>query len=174
MRLLLRRVANTVAVPQTQLPRVRSTTHNIARKQGTVQKVPGNVGKYWKRIDTTLPGKHTRQLYDLLSQKERSILAQLSTGMARLNIYLHRNKASRLDQCDCGHAAETVDHFLFRCRRWTAQRTEMLQCTQTGRGNMSIYLGGKAATDDAKWAPDMDAVRVTIRFAIATGRLDAN
>ncbi|KAF2023150.1 hypothetical protein EK21DRAFT_119053 [Setomelanomma holmii] len=24
---------------------------------------------------------------------------------------------------------------------------------------MSPYLGGKAATDDAKWAPDMDAVR---------------
>jgi hypothetical protein len=50
----------------------------------------------------------------------------------------------------------------------------MLQCTQTGRGNMSLYLGGKAATDDARWAPKMDAVRATIRFRIATGRLDAN
>jgi hypothetical protein len=67
-----------------------------------------------------------------------------------------------------------VDHFLFPCRRWTAQRAEMLQCTQTGRGNMSLYLGGKAATDDARWAPDMDAVRATIRLAIATERLDAN
>jgi endonuclease/exonuclease/phosphatase family metal-dependent hydrolase len=86
----------------------------------------------------------------------------------------HRIKARDTDQCDCGQAAETVEHFLFRCRRWTAQRTEMLQCTQTGRGNMSLYLGGKAATDDAKWAPDMDAVRATIRFALATGRLDAN
>jgi hypothetical protein len=49
-----------------------------------------------------------------------------------------------------------------------------LQCTDTGRGNMSLYLGGKAATDDAQWTPNMDTVRATIRFAIATGRLDAN
>ena len=91
-----------------------------------------------------------------------------------MNTYLHRIKACETDQCECGQAAETVDHFLFRCRRWTAQRAEMLQCTQTGRGNVSLYLGGKAATDDAKWAPNMDAVRATIRFAIATGRLDAN
>jgi hypothetical protein len=39
---------------------------------------------------------------------------------------------------------------------------------------MSLYLGGKAAADDAKWAPDMDAVQATIRFATATGRLYAN
>lgn len=39
---------------------------------------------------------------------------------------------------------------------------------------MSLYLGGKAPTDNDKWAPDMEAVRATIKFAIATGRLDAN
>ena len=161
-------------MPQTQLPRMRSTTHNIARKQGTTKKVPEKVGNYSKRIDAALPGRHTRQLYDQLSRKESSVLAQLRTGMAQLNTYLHRIKACNTDQCECGQAAETVEHFLFRCRRWTAQRAEMLQCTQTGRGNMSLYLGGKAATDDAKWAPDMDAVRTTIRFAMATGRLDAN
>jgi ribonuclease HI/exonuclease III len=162
------------ATPQTQLPRMRSTTHNIARKQGNAKKVPEKVGNYSKRIDTALPGKHTRQLYDQLSRKESSVLAQLRTGMAQLNTYLHRIKACDTDQCECGQAAETVEHFLFRCRRWTAQRAEMLQCTQTSRGNMSLYLGGKAATDDARWAPNMDAVRATIRFAMATGRLDAH
>lgn len=39
---------------------------------------------------------------------------------------------------------------------------------------MPLYLGGKATTYDAKWAPDMDSVRATIRFALATRRLDAN
>ena len=160
--------------PQTQLPRMRSTTHNIARKQGIAKKVPTDVGAYSKRIDTALPGKHTRQLYDGLSRKESSVLAQLRTGMAQLNTYRYRIKASTTDQCECGQAAETVEHFLFRCRKWTTQRIEMLQCTQISRGNMSFYLGGKAATDDAKWAPDIDAVRATIRFAIATRRLDAN
>jgi hypothetical protein len=36
------------------------------------------------------------------------------------------------------------------------------------------HLGGKSATDDAKWTPDIGAVRATIRYAIATERLDAN
>ncbi|KAI1676079.1 hypothetical protein KJE20_14336 [Pyrenophora tritici-repentis] len=45
---------------QTQLPRMRSTAHNIARKQGIAKKVPAEVGAYSKRIDTALPGKHTR------------------------------------------------------------------------------------------------------------------
>jgi len=161
--------------PQTQLPRMRSTTLNIARaKYSTTRGLPENIGKYSKRIDTALPGKHTRQLYDRLSWKEASVLAQLRTGMARLNVYLHRIKAASTDQCECGQARETVDHFLFRCRRWTAHRVEMLQCTDTSRGNISFYLGGKSPTDDKNWAPNMNAVRATIRFAIATGRLDTN
>jgi hypothetical protein len=60
---------------QTQLPRMRLTTHNIARKQGIAKKVPADVGAYSKRIDTALPGKHTRQLYDGLSRKESSVFA---------------------------------------------------------------------------------------------------
>jgi len=42
------------------------------------------------------------------------------------------------------------------------------------RGNISFYLGGKTPMDDENWAPNMNAVRATIRFAIATGRLDVN
>ena len=163
------------ATPQTQTPRMRSTTLNIARtKRGTSSCLPDKVGKHSKRVDAALPGKHTRKLYDRLSWKEASVLAQLRTGIARLNAYLHRIKASPTDQCECGQARETVDHFLFRCRRWTAHRTEMLQCTDTHRSNISFYLGGRSPSDDNKWAPNMEAVRTTIRFAIATGRLDAN
>jgi hypothetical protein len=160
--------------PQTQPPRMQSTTLNIARaKLDTTRGLPENVGKYSKRIDTALPGRHTLQLYDRLSWKEASVLAQLRTGMARLNTYLHRINATPTDQCECGQARETVDHFLFRCRRWTPYRTEMMQCTDRYRGNLSFYLGGKTPMDDEKWAPNMNAVRATIRFAIATGRLDA-
>jgi hypothetical protein len=36
------------------------------------------------------------------------------------------------------------------------------------------YLGGKSPSDDQKWTPNMEAVRATIRFALATGRLDAS
>ena len=94
--------------------------------------------------------------------------------MAKLNTYLHRIKAASSDQCACGQARETVEHFLFRCRQWTEHRAEMLQCTDIYRSNLSFYLGGKSPSDDKNWSPDMQAVRATIRFAISTGRLDAD
>jgi len=55
------------------------------------------VGRYSKRIDTALPGKHTRLLYDHLSQKEAGVLAQLRTGIVKLNIYLYQIIAASLD-----------------------------------------------------------------------------
>jgi hypothetical protein len=48
----------------------------------------------------------------------------------------------------------------------------MLAQTDTRRSNLYFYLGGKATSDPKTWTPNMDAVRATIKFAIATGRLD--
>ncbi|CEJ61866.1 Putative Reverse transcriptase [Penicillium brasilianum] len=154
-------------------PRMKSTTLKIARSQAAPSNdLPGNVGRHVKRVDAALPGKHTRQLYDPLSWKEASVLAQLRTGMARLKSYLCRINVADTNQCACGQASETVEHFLFRCRKWTTHRTEMLQCTHTHRGNISFFLGGKSPLDDTNWTPNLDAMRASIRFAIATGRLD--
>ncbi|OQD92303.1 hypothetical protein PENSOL_c042G06037 [Penicillium solitum] len=162
------------AVSQKQVPRMKSTTLNTARSQAVPSsELPENIGRHSRRVDTALPGKHTRQLYDRLSWKEASVLAKPRTGMARLNGYLFRINAAEADQCACGQARETVDHFLFRCRKWTVYRTEMLQCTNTHRSNISFFLGGKSPSDDQNWTPNLEAVRASIRFAIATGRLDA-
>ena len=162
------------AILQRQVPKMKSTTLKIARAQAIPSSnLPESIGKHSRRVDKALPGKHTRQLYDRLSWKEASVLAQLRTGMARLNGYLFRINAAETDQCACGQARETVDHFLFRCRKWTAHRTEMLQYTHTHRSNISFFLGGKSPSDDQKWKPNPDAVRASIRFAIATGRLEA-
>ncbi|CDM35117.1 Probable transposable element [Penicillium roqueforti FM164] len=49
----------------------------------------------------------------------------------------------------------------------------MLQCTQTHRGNISFFLGGKQPSDDQKRTLNLEAVQASIRFAIATGRLEA-
>ncbi|KAI2864678.1 hypothetical protein CBS11852_11527 [Aspergillus niger] len=162
------------AIPQAQVPRMKSTTLNLARSQAvTTKALPEDVGRHVKRVDSALPGKHTRQLYDGLSWKEATVLAQLRTGMARLNGYLYRINVAQTDQCACGQAKETVEHFLFRCRKWTTQRIALLQCTRTQRGNLSLCLGGKSPSDDQQWTPNLEAVRSSIRFAIATGRLDA-
>jgi hypothetical protein len=153
---------------------MKSITLNVARSQAVPSNdLPVNVGRHAKRVDAALLGKHTRQLYDRLSWKEASVLAQLRTGMARLNGYLYRIKVADTDQCACGQARETVEHFLFCCQKWIAHRTELLQYTNTHRGNISFFLGGKSPSDDQKWTPNLEAVRTSIRFAIATGRLEA-
>ena len=163
------------AIPERQCARMRSTTLNTAQlKHRTDNKsLPENTGKHSNRVDSALPGKHTRQLYNQLSYKEASVLTQLRTGMARLNCYLYRIRAEPSEQCGCGQARETVEHFLCRCIKWTAYREEMLQYMDTRRGNISFYyFRGKSPSDDTKWQPNMEAVRAKIRFAIATDRLD--
>ena len=82
-----------------------------------MKRLPETVGKYSKRIDTALPGKYTRQLYDKLSRKEAGILAQLRTGIASLNRYLHQIAIALIDQYTYRQATEIVEYFLFRCRR---------------------------------------------------------
>ena len=49
-------------------------------------------------------------------------------------------------------------------RHDTIQRTKM--------GNLSFFLGGKSGSDGEEWKPDVAAVPTTIKFAMATGRLE--
>ncbi|KJZ70171.1 hypothetical protein HIM_10431 [Hirsutella minnesotensis 3608] len=152
--------------------RASSTTLRLALARQERVQLPENVGKHSKHIDRALPGKHTRTLYDSLTRKEADILVQLRTGMSRLNGYLHAIGATDSNLCDCGEAKETIDHFLFRCTKWIAQRDILFECARAKIGNLSFFLGGKAASDGDKWKPDMQAVRAAIKFAIETERLD--
>ena len=55
--------------------------------------LPEGIGKHSQDVDGALLGKHTKVIYDTLN-KEAGTLAQLRTGMARLNGYLHRIEVS--------------------------------------------------------------------------------
>ena len=59
-------------------------------KQKHQRKPIEKVGEYTRKLDTALPGKHTRLLYNGLKRTEADILVQLRTGMSRLNRHLHR------------------------------------------------------------------------------------
>ncbi|OHE94828.1 hypothetical protein CORC01_09846 [Colletotrichum orchidophilum] len=48
----------------------------------------------------------------------------------------------------------------------------MLQQTETRRGNLSYFLGGKRASDPKDWSPSVDVVKETIKFAMSMERLD--
>jgi hypothetical protein len=143
----------------------------ILRDLREKRKLPNGLGKYTTDMDKALLGKHTKLLYDSLKRIEAGILAQLRTGMARLNEYLHRIGASESGQCVCGQASESVKHFLFRCTQWDRQRHELYRVTDTRRGCLSFFLGGKAPSDPVRWTPNIPAVRATIKYAITTGRL---
>ncbi|KAK1838140.1 hypothetical protein CCHR01_19238 [Colletotrichum chrysophilum] len=45
--------------------------------------------------------------------------------------------------------------------------------TESRRGNLSYFLGGKRASDPEDWSPCVDVVNETIKFAMSTERLDA-
>ena len=134
--------------------------------------LPMVVGKFSRELDTALPGKHTRTLYDGLKRKEAKVLAQLRTGMSHLNEYLYRIGAAESEICACGQAKETVKHFLFTCQRWITERSQLWSQSETRRGCLSFYLGGKNAAESMPWAPNIEAVRATIKYTITTGRLD--
>ena len=91
--------------------------------------------------------------------------------MARLNKYLYQIGASKLDQCICGKAKESIKHFLFRCTKWDQQRHQLFRETDTKRGCLSFFLTGKAPSDTENWTPNISAVRATVKYALATERL---
>ncbi|KAJ6437647.1 reverse transcriptase [Purpureocillium lavendulum] len=100
------------ASPPLKSPRMRSMTLGVARSVFcTVRDIPNDIGKFSKKVDAAFPGKQTLQVYDGLSWKEANVLAQLRTGMLRLNGYLNKIAAAPSQPCSCGYANETVEHF---------------------------------------------------------------
>lgn len=142
-----RRATEAEHMPEKPLDRARSTRMRLAITQLRLQRtLPYSVGKYSKRANKILPGEHTRTLYDELQRCESDVVSQLRTGMAGINGYLHKIGAIESDMCDCGQAVETVEHILFRCTKWDAQREYLRRIGLTKIGNPS-FLGGKSASD---------------------------
>jgi hypothetical protein len=135
-------------------------------------------GQFTRQLDSALPGPHTKVLYDCLNREKASILAQLRTGHARLNGYLHRIGRSDSELCACGVERETVAHFLLRCTRWNEPRRALVEAAGPHFGSLPRMLGGKAESVDGAsepngraWKPDIKIVRAVIAFAMETQRL---
>ena len=165
------------------IPVITSTVYGEANRIGFKPKIDiftKKTGKFTKKLDKALPGKHTRLLYDKLSRSDASILSQLRTGMSRLNTYLVKIVAVENDKCECG-AIESIPHFLFICPRWKEERRSMRRAHKDRFGDLSFAVGGYSTYtrngirldgDLNKWKPNMEAVKATIKFARETKRLD--
>lgn len=153
---------------------VELTKRAVQNVQERLRRAPSQTstmfGETVRRIDAAWPGNHTRRIYDDLSKRRASVLAQLRTSMTPLNGYLHNIKATETNLCDCGEAAESREHFIFYCARWSEQR-RILGIWTSGH-NLSPLLGGKSTTDTDDWKPDMEAVRAVINFTLANKRFD--
>jgi hypothetical protein len=150
-----------------QTSSAKTTVLCLARRKHKGELIE-RVGEYTRKFDTALLGTHTRLLYNSFKRTEAGILAQLRTGMSRLNGYLYRINAAETDLCTCGHAKETVEHFLFRCSQWDQHRNILRKQTDTKMGCLSLF---KSPSDTEPWKPRLPVVRATIQYAMATGRL---
>lgn len=85
------------------MPQAKSTAIRLAiAKQRHGRALPEGVGMFLQALDAALLGKHTCDLYDRLKRKEACVLAQLRTGMVRLNGFLSRIGEVELDTHACG------------------------------------------------------------------------
>jgi hypothetical protein len=71
-----RRATEAGRLLQKQFHNAKSTIINVAKAKRRIDKtLPNRVGKHMKKIDTALPGRHTRTLYDALGRREANVLA---------------------------------------------------------------------------------------------------
>ena len=134
--------------------------------------LPDRVGKLIRELDTALPGKHTKAIYDALNKRDAKILIQLRTGCARINQYLARIKAIESPLLPYGAAPESLRHFLFSCSKWVSQRKELYEKWPGKEGNLRFFVGAKATSDGAAWSPELEAIRAVINYTKATARFE--
>jgi hypothetical protein len=89
-----------------------------------------------------------------------------------------------VDEVKCSYRddEETIRYLIFSCPRWTVKRRELRKTVGVRLGNVPYLLGGWGSRKDMrtgrlldgpqeKWKPDIEAIKVAIRFLEKTGRL---
>ena len=128
---------------------IRTTMRRKIRSLLSCQSMPPKaVGKHIKKVDCALPERHIRQLYDSLTKKKAKVLAQLRTGIGRLNSYLRIIGATDSGNYNHYGYKELVKHFLFQYPQWRDHREQMLQLANSRWGDLSYSLGGKSNQKD--------------------------
>jgi hypothetical protein len=160
---------------------MREISPMVARRRAC-QLIKKSTRKLNNHLDTALPGKHTKEMYDQLTGKQAAVLCQLRTGMNRLNSYLSKIRVRDSAQCECDdHEVETSEHYLFECSRWQAYRDELKGSEGDRWKDLPYFVGGRSERtapngelidgERKHWAPNVEIVKRTIEYAMKTGRL---
>lgn len=134
---------------------------------------------FTRKLDGTLPQRHTIRLYNGLSTQESAIIIQLRTDHKRLRKYLYRQKLADSDQCECGQNEDSTEHLLLECPNWEAERRILRPKMDARWGDLSYMLGGwslkgrrvRPWTAQKKWRPSVSTAKAAIKFVMATKKL---
>ena len=97
-------------------------------------------------MDAALPGKHTKKMYDLFTKSEARILAQLRTGMIKLNEFLYRIKATDSEICECGNVKKNNKTFFIYMQPLDAFKKRYAQSDSRKMGRFIFFFRRTLAT----------------------------
>jgi hypothetical protein len=111
-----------------------------------------------------MPNRKYLDLIADLPRRQASIITQLRTGHAPLNVYLYRITAR--DSPDCPHPScagrwETVFHYLIECPAYSKHRNDKLLKKHGRRAEKIAYL-----------LSDPSCIADTVKYIAATKRFE--
>ena len=125
-----------------QLPNSISAT-----KQAINAKIKKLTKEWWQKsprfkrtriIDPSFPSAKYLEITSSLNRRQASILTQLRTGHAPINMHLYRIQKSDTPYCPqftCVQATEDIRHLMFTCPRYIQERYRLTQ--RIGKKNFS-------------------------------------
>jgi ribonuclease HI len=120
--------------------------------------------KKMDKIDKNMPSRKYLELIADLPRRQSSIVIQLRTGHAPLNMYLHRITAKDSPNCPhprCAGRWETVFHYLVECPAYDRHRHDKLRKKHGRRAEKISYL-----------LSDPACIEDTVKYISATKRFD--
>jgi hypothetical protein len=116
-------------------------------------------GRHLRQIDSKLPSRHTRRLYDPLPRNRAYLLTQLRSGHSWLATHAKLHGFRDDDNCVCG-GKETVTHVLVDCPKLRELRQQLRKKVGEKFNNISSMLGGAGK----------EVLNAVLDFAEASGR----
>jgi ribonuclease HI len=129
-------------------------------------------GGFLRSIDSALPGRHVRHLYDSRRKKQSYFLMQLRSGHCWLATHGKKMRKREDDKCECG-ARESVKHVLMDCPKLRSARQKLREKIGPRFNSISLMLGGKPGKVRdglGKWRITTKELEAVLEFAEETQR----
>ena len=118
----------------------------------------------------------TRCFYIMASSAAKQLSHHSHEPVARESTNTCRRSERQSEPCEHYHLTESIPHLLFTCSKWQQLRENMRGVHGKRYSELSYALRGCSDAERdgqlSKWKPDLKTVKATIKFVLATKRLD--